>query len=68
MYVEMFGPFYRVPVSSAENQRQQCVQNGQNLRKRGFERSSTEAPEPKWYGIAILEGVRGPGARGMILS
>ena len=27
-----------------------------------------EGPEPKWYGIAILEGVRGPGARGMILS
>lgn len=36
MYVEMFVTFYRVPVNSEENQRQQCVQNGQNLRKRGF--------------------------------
>ena len=26
----------RVPVNSEENERQQCVQNGQNLRKRGF--------------------------------
>ena len=24
-----------------------------------------EGPEPKWYGIAILEGVRGPGAHCM---
>ena len=36
MYVELFSTFYRVPVNSEENERQQCVQNGQNLRKRGF--------------------------------